>query len=81
MEPVGRALEAIYREDRQALYTWALSITRCPDGAEDAVQEAFCRLFRLAAAPRSLRAYVFRAVRNAALDQASRARPAGEIDE
>lgn len=36
--------------------------------AEDAVHEAFCRLIRSSAKPENLKAYAFRAVRNAALD-------------
>jgi RNA polymerase sigma-70 factor, ECF subfamily len=63
------ALAQIYREHRQGLFTCALTITRCPERAEDAIQEAFCRLFRSSVRPRRLKAYVFRAVRNAALDQ------------
>ncbi len=65
-------LEALYLENRQQLYTCALAIVRCPEGAEDAVQEAFSRLFVMGTAPGSIRAYVFRAVRNAALDQRRR---------
>jgi RNA polymerase sigma-70 factor, ECF subfamily len=63
------ALDRIFRENRQQLFTCALAVTRCDHRAEDAVQEAFFRLFRIEAQPENLRAYVFRAVRNAALDQ------------
>lgn len=62
-------LNLVYKEYRQQLFTCAMAITRCPDRAEDAVQEAFYRLFRLNVRPRNLKAYVFRTVRNAALDQ------------
>ena len=62
-------LDKIYREQRQHLFTYALAITRCADRAEDAIQEAFCRLYRLDVRPQNFKAYVFRAVRNAALDQ------------
>lgn len=62
-------LERIYRRYRQQLFTVALAVTRCAERAEDAVQEAFCRLIRLEVKPRDLKVYVFRAVRNAALDQ------------
>jgi len=68
-EKLSGRLERIYRENRQSLFTYALSITRCREMAEDAVQDAFCRLFRLDGAPRRLKPYVFRAVRNAALNQ------------
>lgn len=67
-----RTLESIYRCHRQGLYTLALSITRQDGRAEDAVQEAFARLWRSNRRPRDPVAYVFAAVRNAALDQASR---------
>jgi RNA polymerase sigma-70 factor, ECF subfamily len=66
---VRRTLESIYREHRQGLFTLALSITRRADAAEDAVQAAFVRLFRSPARPGGdATAYVFAAVRNAALD-------------
>lgn len=72
------ALERLYLECRQQLFTCALAITRRPDSAEDAIQEAFCRLFRLNKKPRRLKAYVFRAVRNAAVDQIRRSPPPSE---
>ncbi|MFI4861558.1 MAG: RNA polymerase sigma factor [Phycisphaerales bacterium JB063] len=63
-------LETIYREKRQGLFGLALSITRRPASAEDAVHDAVLRLARLPAPPEGdATAYVFRAVRNAALDQ------------
>lgn len=69
VQPLNGELNQFYYEYRQQLFTCALAITRCPDRAEDAVQEAFCRLYRLSVRPRNLNAYVFRTVRNAALDQ------------
>lgn len=65
-------LERVYCECRQQLFTCALVITRSPACAEDAVHDAFCRLFRHDQRPADLKAYVFRAVRNAALDQVRR---------
>jgi RNA polymerase sigma-70 factor (ECF subfamily) len=67
--PPNGTLDQIYREHRQQLFTCALAVTRCADRAEDAIQEAFCRLYRLDVRPQNVKAYVFRAVRNAALDQ------------
>lgn len=62
-------LEAIYQNHRQGLYTLALSITRNPDRAEDAVHDAVVRLFRTDKTPTGDPvAYVFAAVRNAAID-------------
>ncbi|MEM9416588.1 MAG: RNA polymerase sigma factor [Planctomycetota bacterium] len=63
-------LDEIYRSKRSALYGLALSITREPAAAEDAVHDAVLRLARKADEPEGdAVAYVFRAVRNAALDQ------------
>lgn len=68
------AIERIYWKHRQGLYTLALAITRCPASAEDAVQEAFARLWSTRARPGGdLEAYVYAAVRNAAIDQRRRA--------
>ena len=72
MKTLSDALEGIYREYRQQLYSCALAVTRCPERAEDAIHDAFCRLFRLNGRPRNLKVYVFRAVRNAAIDQLRR---------
>ena len=69
MSTLQEYLAEIYKNHRQQLFTCALAVTRCPEKAEDAVHDAFCCLFRLRRIPRSLKAYVFRAVRNAAIDQ------------
>lgn len=62
-------LERTYTERRQGLFTLALSITRSADLAEDAVQTAFARLCSGLGQPiDDLTAYVFTAVRNAAID-------------
>lgn len=62
-------LEQIYRQHRQALFTLALTVTRCTGLAEDAVQEAFVRLCQKVEPQQgSLVAYVFASVRNAAVD-------------
>jgi RNA polymerase sigma-70 factor (ECF subfamily) len=86
VDGLNGTLDGLYREYRRQFFTCALAITRCPDRAEDAIQEAFYRLFRSSGSPRNLKAYVFRAVRNAALDQVRRGPPpaedmAGEIEE
>ena len=70
-------LERLYSEHRQQLFTCALAITNSPARAEDAVHDAFCRLLRrdrenASAATSDIKAYVFRAVRNAAVDQLRR---------
>lgn len=67
-EEVSRTLRQIYATSRQELYSYAVSITRHRESAEDAIQQAFERLLRRGELPGDLRPYVFRAVRNAALD-------------
>ena len=62
-------LEDIYRGHWQGLYTLALSVTRCPELAEDAVHEGFARLCRLTPDPEGdAVAYTFAVVRHAAID-------------
>ncbi len=68
-----QAIEHVYWDHRQGLYTLALAITRCPGRAEDAVQEVFARLWsRRERVAGDLVAYIFAAVRNAAIDQVRR---------
>jgi RNA polymerase sigma-70 factor, ECF subfamily len=74
-------LQTLYARHRQALFTLALSRTGCRERAEDAVHDAFvricrCDLTRVADAE----AYVFAAVRNAAIDQVRRAHAAAPLD-
>jgi RNA polymerase sigma-70 factor (ECF subfamily) len=67
---VTGTIEQIYRLHRKGLFTLALSITRRPESAEDAVHEAMVRLCRSGKSPTGDPvAYVFAAVRNAAVDQ------------
>lgn len=62
-------LEQVYQQHRQTLFSLALTVTGCSGIAEDAVHEAFMRLCQLKVQPSgSLTAYVFAAVRNAAID-------------
>jgi RNA polymerase sigma-70 factor (ECF subfamily) len=69
MRKLRREMERIYDKYGSQLFTCALAVTGRPELAEDAMHEAFCRGFRLTQAPRNLRAYMFRCVRNAAIDQ------------
>lgn len=78
---MNELLENLYRQHRQGLYSYALSIVHSPELAEDAVQNAFTNLFRrVREKPRklgdgNLTAYVFQTVRNSAIDlQRNRAR-------
>ncbi|MEM7231952.1 MAG: sigma-70 family RNA polymerase sigma factor [Planctomycetota bacterium] len=61
-------LEQIYGAERQRLFRSAYVVTSRSDLAEDAVHEAFARLLRAPRCTQDLKAYVFRAVRNAAFD-------------
>jgi len=68
-----KGLAQIYRENRQGMFTLSLAITGCRELAEDAVQEAFARLWRNGSRPAGDPvAYAFAAVRNAAVDQVRR---------
>jgi RNA polymerase sigma-70 factor (ECF subfamily) len=63
-------LEAIYQEHRRGLVALALSVTRSVEAAEDAVHDAFIRLCKADRdMPDAPVAYVYRAVRNAAIDK------------
>jgi RNA polymerase sigma-70 factor (ECF subfamily) len=62
-------MERIYDQYGPQLFTCALAVTRRSDMAEDAIHEAFCRGIRLTEIPLNLKAYMFRSVRNAAIDQ------------
>ena len=62
-------MEKVYDQYGRQLFTCALAVTGRPELAEDAMHDAFCRGFRLEAIPRNLKAYMFRSVRNAAIDQ------------
>jgi RNA polymerase sigma-70 factor, ECF subfamily len=63
-------LGAVYEESRRELFITAWTILRQADLAEDAVHTAFARLTKLESSPAEPRLYVFRAVRNAAIDLA-----------
>ncbi len=67
-------LEAFYVASRQQLFTYAVSITGNRESAEDAIHGVFEQLLRRGYMPADLRPYVFRCVRNAALDGLRRAR-------
>ena len=71
-------LEDIYRDHRRGLFGLALSVVREAAAAEDAVHEAFARMAKQRRRPvGDVLGYVYKAVRNAAIDQTRRrqARP------
>ena len=61
-------LRAFYVGSRQQLYTYAVSITGNRESAEDAIHSVFEQLLRMGHSPADLRPYVFRSIRNKALD-------------
>lgn len=66
-------LEDIYRDHRRGLFGLALSVVREAAAAEDAVHEAFARMVRQRDQPSADPVpYVYKAVRNAAIDQTRR---------
>ena len=67
-------LRGFYESHRQELYTYSLALTRNRESAEDAIHTAFQRLLHRGSAPTNLRPYVFRCVRNAAIDDLRRER-------
>jgi RNA polymerase sigma-70 factor (ECF subfamily) len=62
------SVRRFYEEYRQELFTYAVALSGSRAMAEDAVHEAFCRILQRPRTPDNFRAYVFRAVRNAAID-------------
>jgi RNA polymerase sigma-70 factor, ECF subfamily len=73
-------LQTLYTRHRQALFTLALSWTRCRALAEDAVHDGFVRICRNDLSKvADLDAYVFAAVRNAAIDQSRRAQSVARL--
>jgi RNA polymerase sigma-70 factor, ECF subfamily len=67
-EAFAEQLRRCYESNRQELYTYSLTLTGNREAAEDAIHEAFQRLLQRGSAPTDLRPYVFRCVRNAAMD-------------
>ena len=65
---MSTALESVYRTHRQGLFSLAVSITGSHQLAEDSVHNAFAKLFKHSLPPGDLVAYVFKSVRNAAID-------------
>jgi len=64
-----KTLQRFYRSHRQGLLSYALSLTGNRDSAEDAIHTAFAKLLHSEAWPRELSPYMYRAVRNEALQE------------
>ena len=65
---MNESLENLYLEHRQGLYSLAVAVTGSHSLAEDAVHNAFVKLFRRELPDGDHVAYVFRTVRNSAID-------------
>lgn len=68
MTTIRDELEELYDQSGEQLYRCALAVTGCAARAEDAVHDAFQKAFELKKTPRNLKAYMYRCVRNAAID-------------
>ena len=75
------ALEKLYADHHQGLFTVALNITRRADAAEDAIHTAFARICNRSDLTGDLTAYIYTAVRNAAIDIHRTRRPTMAIEE
>lgn len=72
MQWLKNEIEAVYDRFEQHFFSCALGITQNPSTAEEAVQEAVLKCLCLEEKPKNLRAYMFRCVRNAAIDMLRR---------
>src|SRR5437868_7375758 len=68
--PPSAWLGVIYEQFRRELFITAWTVLRRADLAEDAVHSAFAKLIQLRSPPVDPKLYVFRSVRNAAIDLA-----------
>ncbi len=68
MKSIEDQLERLYDLYGEQFYHSALAVTRSPAMAEDAVHNAFRNAFHLRKQPDNFKAYVFRSIRNAAID-------------
>ena len=68
--PPSAWLGVIYEQFRRELFITAWTVLRRTDLAEDAVHSAFVKLVQLRSPPVDPKLYVFRSVRNAAIDLA-----------
>lgn len=68
MDPLREELEHAYQSFGDQFYRTALAVTRCRATAQDAVQTAFAKALRISHQPRDIKAYMFRSIRNAAID-------------
>lgn len=65
-------VRSLYEQHRRDFYTYALVLTRNGQSAEDAIHRVFCKLLAGGRLPQDPFPYVLRALRNAAIDEATR---------
>ncbi len=65
---MNERIEEIYLEHRQGLFSLAVSVTGSCQLAEDSIQNAFARLFSRSIPESGDVAYVYKSVRNSAID-------------
>jgi RNA polymerase sigma-70 factor (ECF subfamily) len=69
LDGLAEQLEAFYLANRQEVYTYAVLLAGSAAAAEDALHSAFANVLNRGVVPRDMRPYLFRCVRNAALNE------------
>ena len=80
-DPFFDEVRAFYVAHRTGLLAYAGTLVAEASEAEDLVQAAIYRLLRRGRAPRRLRPFVFRSLRNAAIDGSRRVRSTTQVHE
>ena len=65
-------IQRFYETEKNALFSWALVLAEDRETAEDIVHDVFVKLLRQKRLPQELRPYVFRAIRNTAINSNKR---------
>ena len=73
-------IQAFYRDNRQALYAYALSRVGSREWAEDVIHSVFVAVLKRDRLPEELRPFVFRSVRNCAIDVLRRRNRQSEVE-
>jgi RNA polymerase sigma-70 factor (ECF subfamily) len=78
----GTAMETLFRRHRQPVYTWLLRTTSSRADADELHQDVWLRVIRRSAGYRSgnFKAWLWRIVRNAAIDRARKLTPELTLD-
>jgi RNA polymerase sigma factor (sigma-70 family) len=81
MHPVPQTIEALFESEESALLYYAIGIVRRRIIAEELVQEAFLRLHKVWGQVDNPRGWLYRSIRNLALNHVRDARPESPLDE